>query len=234
MMTGKDDDAASIREDSFLAELIPQVAEHLAKQRAVAYEADASRERFLTWLAMHTEGPAAPARGAVEIEALVAEHCKDLRRYLQCSRIRLPEYLVGDVIDDALLIIADKLRRGHTIDNVRSYLFTVARNVAIDRLKASYVVEIPDPVAIAEYQDGYDMLADAEISHDLRRAIEQLPLRQKQVIELRYLRDFTVRETAEILNMAEGTVGPTTTAAKEKLRQIMTERGGGHWEEETV
>ena len=40
--------------------------------------------------------------------------------------------------------------------------------------------------------------------------------------------------SSTFLNMAEGTVGPTTTAAKEKLRQIMTDRGGGHWEEETV
>ncbi len=168
-----------------------------------------------------------------EIEALVAEHCKNLRRYLQCRTIRLPEYLVGDVINDALLVIADKLRRGHTIDNVRPYLFTVARNAAIDRLKARYAAEIPDPVAIAEHQDGYDMLANAEISHDLRCAIKQLPPRQQQVIELRYLRDFTVRETAEILNIKEGSVGPTATAAKLKLRQIMTERGG-HWEEETT
>ena len=109
-----------------------------------------------------------------EIEALVAEHCKDLRRYLQCQTIRLPEYLMGDVINDALLVIADKLRRGHTIDNVRSYFFTVAKNAAIDRLKARYA-EIPDPVAIAEHQDGHDMLANAEIRHDLRHAIKQLP-----------------------------------------------------------
>lgn len=168
-----------------------------------------------------------------EIEALVAEHCKNLRRYLQSRTIRLPEYLVGDVINDALLVIADKLRRGHTIDNVRSYLFTVARNAAIDRLKARYAVEIPDPVAIAEHQDGHDMLANAEINYDLRRAIKQLPPRQQQVIELRHLRDFTVRETAEILNMAEGTVGPTTTAALRQLKQIMTEQGGPR-EEETA
>ncbi len=52
--------------------------------------------------------------------ALVAEHCKDLGRYLQRGKIRLPEYLVGDVINDALLVIADKRRRGYTFDNVRS------------------------------------------------------------------------------------------------------------------
>jgi RNA polymerase sigma-70 factor, ECF subfamily len=168
-----------------------------------------------------------------KIEALVAEHCKDLGRYLQGGEIRLPEYLVGDVINDALLVIADKLWRGHTFGNVRSYLFKVARNAAIDRLKARYAAGIPDPRAQGEYQGGYDMLVDAEISHDLRHAIKQLPQRQQQVIELRYLRDFTVRETAEILGMAEGTVGPTTKAALRRLKRIMTEQDGIR-EEETA
>jgi RNA polymerase sigma factor (sigma-70 family) len=168
-----------------------------------------------------------------EIEALVAEHCQNLRRYLQRGKIRLPDYLMGDVINDALLVIADKLRRGHTIDNVGSYFFAVARNAAIDRLKARYAAEIPDPVAIAQHQDGRDMLANAEISYDLRRAIDQLPLRQRQVIELRYLGEFTVRETAAILQMAAGTVGPSTKAALRRLNQIMTERDGPR-EEETA
>ncbi len=168
-----------------------------------------------------------------EIEALVADHCKDLERYLRCGKIRLPECLVGEVINDALLVIVDKRRRGHTFVDVRAYLFRVARNAAIDCLKCLYATEIPDSEAIAAHLDGHDMLASAEISHDLRQAIRQLPRRQRQVIELRYLRDFTVRETAEILNMAKGTVGPTTSAALRRLKQIMTERGGT-WEEGTL
>jgi RNA polymerase sigma factor (sigma-70 family) len=161
-----------------------------------------------------------------EIEALVAEHYKDLWRYLQCKRIRLPECLVGDVINDALLVIVDKRRRGYIFDNIRAYLFTVARNAAIDHLKSRYATEIPDAGAIVAQLDGQDMLANAEISHDLRQAIKQLPRRQRQVIELRYLGDFTVEETAESLGMAKGTVGPTSKAALRRLKQIMTEQGG--------
>ena len=49
MMTGKDD-ADSIREDSFLDDLYPQLTEYLAEQYADGYDADARRARFLTWL----------------------------------------------------------------------------------------------------------------------------------------------------------------------------------------
>ena len=75
------------------------------------------------------------------------------------------------------------------------------------------------------------MLAHAEISHDLRVAIRRLTLRQQQIIELRYLRDFTVKETAEILNIAEGTVGPTTTVALRRLRQVLSGQIGNQKEE---
>jgi RNA polymerase sigma factor (sigma-70 family) len=166
-----------------------------------------------------------------EIEAFVAEHGKDLERYLRGNKIRLPSHLVGDVINDALLAVADKRRRGHTIDNPRFYLFRVARNAAIDRLKDQYATGIPDSRAIAEYQNRDDMLAHAEISHDLRIAIRRLAPRQQQIIELRYLRDFTVKETAEILNIAEGTVGPTTTVALRRLKQILSGQIGSPKEE---
>jgi RNA polymerase sigma factor (sigma-70 family) len=167
-----------------------------------------------------------------EIEALVAEHCAGLERYLRCGKLQLPDHLVGEAINDALLVIVDKRRRGHTFANVKAYLFTVARNAAVDRLKTRYAAGVPDGDAIDKRYDGCDMLANAEISHDLRQAISQLPRRQQQMIELRYLRDFTVRETAEILRIAEGTVGPATTAATRRLKQIITDQDES-WEEGT-
>jgi hypothetical protein len=64
MMTGKNDDAASTHEDSFLTELIPQVAERLAEQHARDFDAEASQARFLTWLTAHTKS--LPLRGSAQ------------------------------------------------------------------------------------------------------------------------------------------------------------------------
>jgi len=165
-----------------------------------------------------------------EIEALVAECGTELERYLRGGKVRLPEYLVGEVINDALLVVVDKRRRGHPLSNAASYLFTVARNAAIDRLRTRYAAGLPDLAVTDGQHDGHDMLAAAEVSHDLRTAIKRLSRRQQQVIELRYLRDFTVEETARILGLAKGTVGPTTVTALRRLKEIMTEQGAS-WEE---
>jgi cell division inhibitor SepF len=65
MTAGKNDDAASTREDAFLAGLIPQAAEHLAEQHAGDFDSAVGRARFLTWLVRHTEEPSNPAGAKV-------------------------------------------------------------------------------------------------------------------------------------------------------------------------
>lgn len=163
-----------------------------------------------------------------EIETLVRDHGGRLRGYLR--RLGLPGHMAEDVLTDALLAVSDKRRRGQPLDYPRAFLFRVARNAAIDQLKGLYAEAVPDSDAVDEAA-GPDMLDAVEVSEDLGRAIGQLPQRQRQVIELRYLRDFSVSETAQILGIAEGTVGPTTTAALRNLRRIIEEQGGGREEE---
>ncbi len=55
MITGRDDDTGSGREDALLAELFAQVAEDLTEQYATDYDAGPEQARFLVWLAEHTD-----------------------------------------------------------------------------------------------------------------------------------------------------------------------------------
>ena len=64
MTTGKNDDAARDREDSFLADLIPQVTEHLAERYAGDFDAEAGEDRFEGWLSHHMTELAARNRNA--------------------------------------------------------------------------------------------------------------------------------------------------------------------------
>jgi hypothetical protein len=57
-MTREANDADSNGEDSYLARLVPQVADHLAAQQSEGFDAEAIQSRFHAWLAEHTEGPA--------------------------------------------------------------------------------------------------------------------------------------------------------------------------------
>ncbi len=59
---------------------------------------------------------------------------------------------------------------------------------------------------------------DADELGQLMEAVGELPPRQREAIACRYLRRMTVRETAEVMGCAEGTVKSAVLAALERLR----------------
>lgn len=54
-------------------------------------------------------------------------------------------------------------------------------------------------------------------------AVRELPDRQRAVITLHYLEDRPVREVAEILEIASGTVKATLSHARDRLRELLVE-----------
>jgi len=163
-----------------------------------------------------------------ETEALFRKHGGALTGYLR--RLGLPADLVGEVLTDALVAVADMRRRGKPLYNLRAFLFTVAHNDAVDRLAALYQ-ELP--VASAGGDVPSPALLDAhEISEDLIDAIRQLPPRQRQVIELRHVAGYSVKDTARIMGISTGTVGPATISALHNLKKIITQQNGNSGQEE--
>ncbi len=57
----------------------------------------------------------------------------------------------------------------------------------------------------------------------LREAIEGLPPRQREAVACRYLRRMSIRETAQTMGCAEGTVKSAVSAALERLRVVCEE-----------
>jgi RNA polymerase sigma-70 factor (ECF subfamily) len=61
----------------------------------------------------------------------------------------------------------------------------------------------------------------AEDLRQLKEAIHRLPPRQRETIACRYLRGMSLRQTAEVMGCAEGTVKSAVSSALERLREIL-------------
>lgn len=167
-----------------------------------------------------------------ESKSLLMEYGAVLWRQLRGRGIH--EDVIEEAIIDGLLAIVRKRRGGDLVEHPKAFLFTVAYNAGIRKSKALHAIEIPDSPAIELMHDQpeRDGGESAREYKALRHAITQLAPRQREVIELRYLHGFSVADTAAIMGIAEGTIGPTATSALRNLRRILTEPGG-IWEEET-
>jgi RNA polymerase sigma-70 factor (ECF subfamily) len=72
---------------------------------------------------------------------------------------------------------------------------------------------------------GPPALVPAPVTDDERwwDAVRSLPDRQRAVITLHYLEDRSVREVADILEIAPGTVKATLSHARDRLRQVLVQ-----------
>jgi RNA polymerase sigma-70 factor (ECF subfamily) len=107
----------------------------------------------------------------------------------------------------------------------RAWLFVVARNTGLDRLRVANRVEPMDPAEINDRREltaapesglsAVDWISDG----DLLVFIERLPLAQRQVLALRYLLDLRVSEIAEVLGRSRTDVSTLQYRALKFLEQ---------------
>ncbi|MBX3154539.1 MAG: sigma-70 family RNA polymerase sigma factor [Deltaproteobacteria bacterium] len=109
---------------------------------------------------------------------------------------------------------------------VRSWLYRIAINCALSWLRdhrREEPAEIPDD-ALVEPHAAPARLLGGERTARLRAAIEQLPPKQKLVLELRVFDDLSFKEVAELAECSENTAKVNFHYAVKRLRDIL---GGG-------
>ncbi len=123
-----------------------------------------------------------------------------------------------DVSQDAFIKAFRKIRLFDTSKPFFPWFYRLLRNLCIDHLKRKQrLKEIPldnIPVLSAEREDR-------ELRETLWKGIEELPFEQREVVILRYFRQFSYAEIAELLGKPLGTVMSSLFYAKKKLKGIV-------------
>ncbi|MEW2445715.1 sigma-70 family RNA polymerase sigma factor [Micromonospora marina] len=124
-------------------------------------------------------------------------------------------------------------RLSQEVDEVRPWLFIVARRVAIDATRARRIrPQEVGAIDLALIPDGDDAIERLVTGHAVRGALRRLSRDHQRVLEEVYVRQRSTREAARILGIPEGTVKSRTHNALRSLRGALelddrpTRRGG--------
>ena len=129
-----------------------------------------------------------------------------------------------DITQETFLRAWKHLKRFDPSRPLRPWLLSIGANLARNRRRSAgrYVSALmrafrEEPKAIALEEKS----AQHTEANELWRAVQQLDLHDQQIVYLRYFLDLPVSETADTLQIAEGTVKSRLSRALEKLRRII-------------
>lgn len=149
-------------------------------------------------------------------------HEAELRHWLLA---RLPvRSEVDDLLQDVFLKAMTQARRFDSIEHPRAWLYEIARNTLIDRLRAvraheplpDHLDELPAPVDAAEVVDA---LAQA----CLPRVLSELSVDDREAITLCDLDGMPQAEFARLKNLSLSAAKSRVQRARQRMRERMTQ-----------
>lgn len=155
-------------------------------------------------------------------------HDAQLKSYLRGSFPSIQD--VDDVVQESYLRIWRR-QMHRPLASVRSFLYTVARNLAIDSLRhtaASPIEHVADLAALNVLDskpDAADAACTAEELDFLLEAIESLPPRCREIVILRKLRGLSQKEIAIRMGITERTVEVQGTKGLDRCESFLRQRG---------
>lgn len=146
--------------------------------------------------------------------------------------------LACDILQDVFVKLYIAIPTLRTHEPLKPWLFQVARNSCLDELRRKRAMtfsqlEVTDgedelsPVAILPDTDPLpeEVAEHHELQYILRQAIEDLPVKFRQVVLLRYIGRFSFVEISSILNMPQATAKTYFQRARPLLRKTLSSSG---------
>lgn len=137
-------------------------------------------------------------------------------------RITFDRAEAEDVIQDTMIRVWNKREEWTQFGSIEAYCLTVAKNLAIDRSqkKEAQNVELtPEMEEESEISGPYDQLVNNERMSIIHRLINELPEKQRLIMQLRDIEGESYKEIAKILNLTEEQVKVNLFRARQKVKQ---------------
>lgn len=162
---------------------------------------------------------------APDMAALVEPLIPSLRRYARS--LQRNTAAADDLVQDSLERAITRWGQRRADGDLKSWLFTITHNLAINRLKQ--LSRRGGHIAIYEAEEAAFATAptqeDGIRRRDLLHALDELPDDQRSAILLISVEGLSYAETATVLGVPVGTVMSRLSKGRERLRRRL-EKGG--------
>lgn len=167
---------------------------------------------------------------ALDVEQLVEQYGNNIYRYCKSLTYTLED--AEDLYQQTFLMAFELHKKISLKKNPKAYLMSIASNIWKNH-KSRYArreriaptisseaegVQIED---VKGQQDLLEQLVKEEQLSDLRRCVNNLPDKHRQVILLFYAGELSLEEIAGVLKIPKGTVKSRLHSAKKQLRKEM-------------
>ncbi len=135
--------------------------------------------------------------------AIVERHATAIARFVST----LGERETDEVVQDTFVRAFSSFDSFRGESSLRTWLFTIARRLVLDRRRAQRRRPATEPIDDVELASGFtalDSIVAAEAEGQVREAVERLSPTQREVFTLRVGEGLSYKEIAEVVGTTEG------------------------------
>ena len=135
--------------------------------------------------------------------AIVERHATAIARFVST----LGERETDEVVQDTFVRAFSSFDSFRGESSLRTWLFTIARRLVLDRRRAQRRRPATEPIDDVELASGFtalDSIVAAEAEGQVREAVERLSPTQREVFTLRAGEGLSYKEIAEVVGTTEG------------------------------
>lgn len=130
-----------------------------------------------------------------------------------------------DITQESFLSMYNVMRGKKKIDNLRAYLYAIARNNALRKIEArgheyvdeDFITRLPDE---NYYTDPVRFMANRKQQEDIMKALQMMPENYREVLILREQAGFSYETIAKMISTNKSNVGVLIFRARAKFREL--------------
>ncbi|MEK9614210.1 MAG: RNA polymerase sigma factor [Flavobacteriaceae bacterium] len=142
------------------------------------------------------------------------------------KRILVSETEAEDATQEVIVRLwqMDEAKR-KSFKSVEAYSIAMAKNYCLDRLKSkqAQLLSLDEKIAVPKTLSLQKKIEVADDLKQVSKLIDQLPEKERMIIQLREIEQYGFDEIAEILDLPEGTIRVYLSRIRKKLRKQFLE-----------